>query len=96
MWGLRAREGAYRSSSRRQRLTALALPLPPPPLSLRSGHCKKLAPKWRSVAQALHGIIKVTAVNCEKEEALCQQNGVQSYPAIKAYRCPACPAVVVV
>lgn len=49
------------------------------------GHCKGLAPKWRQVAQALHGIIKVNAVNCEKQAELCQQHGVSSYPTIKAF-----------
>ena len=63
-------------------------PFPPPPKNpARSGHCKELAPKWRKLADALHGVVKVAAVNCEKEQGLCQQHGVNGYPSIKAFRC---------
>lgn len=34
----------------------------------RSGHCKQLAPKWRKLAEALHGVVKVAAVNCEQQQ----------------------------
>lgn len=63
-------------------------PLHPPPCPLlwRSGHCKQLAPKWRRVAEALHGVAKVAAVNCEQQQALCQQYGIRSYPTIRAFR----------
>lgn len=57
------------------------------PVARRSGHCRQLAPKWRKVAEALHGVAKVAAVNCEQQQALCQQNGIRGYPTIKAFRC---------
>jgi thiol-disulfide isomerase/thioredoxin len=59
-------------------------------LSPRSGHCKQLAPKWRKLAEALHGVVKVAAVNCEQQQAVCQEHGVRGYPTIKAFRCACC------
>ena len=50
------------------------------------GHCKQLAPKWRKVADALHGVIRVAAVNCEKEVQICESVGVGSYPTIKSFK----------
>lgn len=50
------------------------------------GHCRQLAPKWRKVAEALHGVVRVAAVNCEQQQALCQQSGIRGYPTIKAFR----------
>lgn len=52
----------------------------------RSGHCKHLAPKWRQVAAALHGVVRVGAVNCEQQQSLCQQHGVRGYPTVRAFR----------
>ncbi len=57
-------------------------PNPSPPIS---GHCQQLAPKYRAVASALQGVVKVGAVNCEDHKAVCQQAGVQGYPTIHAY-----------
>lgn len=51
-----------------------------------SGHCKNLASKWRKVAESLHGVIRVAAVNCDEQKALCQGQGIQGYPTIKAYK----------
>ncbi len=50
------------------------------------GHCRALAPKWRKVAEALHGVVRVAAVNCEAHAAVCQARGVQGYPTIKAFK----------
>jgi thioredoxin-like negative regulator of GroEL len=46
------------------------------------------------VAEALHGVAKVAAVNCEQQQGLCQEHGVRGYPTIMALRCagPAAPA----
>ena len=33
------------------------------------GHCRQLAPKWRKLADALHGVVRVSAVNCEDQKA---------------------------
>ncbi|KAK9821669.1 hypothetical protein WJX74_006601 [Apatococcus lobatus] len=49
------------------------------------GHCQQLAPKWNKLADALKGVVKVAAVNCEEEQGLCQQNGISGYPTIKAW-----------
>ncbi|KAI3429290.1 hypothetical protein D9Q98_005386 [Chlorella vulgaris] len=49
------------------------------------GHCKQLALKWRKLAEALHGVVKVAAVNCEQQQAVCQEHGVRGYPTIKAF-----------
>lgn len=38
------------------------------------------------MAEALHGVAKVAAVNCEQQQALCQEQGVRGYPTIKAFR----------
>ena len=54
--------------------------------SIRSGHCKQLASKWRKVAESLHGVIRVSAVNCDDEKALCQAQGIKGYPSIKAFK----------
>lgn len=34
----------------------------------------------------MHGVIRVTAVNCDEQKQLCQAQGVQGYPTIKAYK----------
>ena len=39
------------------------------------GHCRNLAGKWKKVASALKGMVKVAAVNCDAEAALCQAHG---------------------
>lgn len=50
------------------------------------GHCKQLAPKWRKLADALHGVVRVSAVNCDDQKSLCSGRGVQGYPTIKAFK----------
>lgn len=49
------------------------------------GHCRTLSPKWSSLAKSLQGVIKVAAVNCESNEAICERHGVDGYPTIKAF-----------
>ena len=39
------------------------------------GHCQQLAPAWGKAASKLAGVVKVGAVNCDEEKALCQQHG---------------------
>lgn len=51
-----------------------------------SGHCKQLASKWRKLAESLHGVVRVAAVNCDEQKALCQAQGVRGYPTIKAFK----------
>lgn len=38
------------------------------------------------MAESLHGVVRVAAVNCDEQAALCQGQGIQSYPSIKAYK----------
>lgn len=40
-----------------------------------SGHCRKLAPHWGKLASALKGVVRVGAVNCDADSALCQKHG---------------------
>lgn len=49
-------------------------------------HCKQLAPKWRKLADALHGVVRVSAVNCEEQKDVCAARGIQGYPTIKAFK----------
>ncbi|GAB4816305.1 hypothetical protein N2152v2_003351 [Parachlorella kessleri] len=50
------------------------------------GHCRQLSPKWKKVGEALNGVVKVAAVNCDEQKALCQQHQIRGYPTIKAFR----------
>jgi D-serine deaminase-like pyridoxal phosphate-dependent protein len=36
------------------------------------------------------GVVKVVAVNCEQQQAVCQEHGVRGYPTTKAFRCACC------
>jgi protein disulfide-isomerase-like protein len=53
------------------------------------GHCKNLKPKYISAAKSIKKSketgIKFGAVDCTKEQYLCQKYGVQGYPTLKAY-----------
>jgi protein disulfide-isomerase A6 len=50
------------------------------------GHCKQLAPEWASAAEALapRGV-KLGAVDCTANEALCSRFGVSGYPSILVF-----------
>jgi protein disulfide-isomerase-like protein len=50
------------------------------------GHCRQLSPKWKAVADALHGVVRVAAVNCDAQQALCQGQNIKGYPTIKALK----------
>lgn len=45
---------------------------------LRCGHCQQIKPVWQQLAEDLKGVIKVGAVNCEQEKALCTMNSANS------------------
>lgn len=51
------------------------------------GPCQQLAPQWRKLAKMVSDIpnVYVAEVNCETENSLCRQQGVQSYPSIRLY-----------
>lgn len=48
-------------------------------------HCHELAPAWREMAKELEGVIRVGAVNCEDDWALCRMQGIHSYPSLLIY-----------
>ena len=50
------------------------------------GHCQQLKPTLEALAGELAGLVKVGAVNCEAEKALCSSHGVTSYPTLKLLR----------
>ena len=46
-------------------------------------HCQRLKPTMERLAKELEGLVKVGAVNCEKEKQLCGVEGVSSFPVLK-------------
>jgi len=48
-------------------------------------HCQEMVPKFKKAAVLLEDIVTLGAVNCEKHNALCQQQGIQSYPTVKFF-----------
>jgi len=50
------------------------------------GHCREMKPVWERLAGELAGVLKVGAVNCETEKALCSMNSANSFPLIKIFR----------
>jgi len=51
------------------------------------GHCKKLAPEFKSAAKELIGTAKLGAVDCDVEEnkPLCSKYGVKGFPTLKSF-----------
>lgn len=49
------------------------------------GHCKNLVPEWEKLASSLKGIVKVGAVDADKERQLAQVYGIQGFPTIKLF-----------
>jgi len=50
------------------------------------GHCKNLAPHWKSAASKLKGKVKLGAVDATVHQALAQRYGIQGYPTIKYFK----------
>lgn len=46
------------------------------------GHCKKLAPIWRTLAERVQGKLAIAEVNCDNHAALCKAHDVQGYPTL--------------
>ncbi|KAG6836914.1 hypothetical protein H0H93_001280 [Arthromyces matolae] len=46
------------------------------------GHCKKLAPVWKSLAKSMQGKLNIAEVNCDDHPALCKSYGIQGYPTL--------------
>ena len=53
----------------------------------RCGHCKSLAPAYEKVAESLHGIVNVVAVDCDADanKGTCGQYGIQGFPTLKVF-----------
>ncbi|XP_076166338.1 dnaJ homolog subfamily C member 10-like isoform X2 [Ptiloglossa arizonensis] len=49
------------------------------------GHCHRLAPIWKKIAEELDGAVRIAVVNCEDEWQLCRQIGIRSYPTLLHY-----------
>lgn len=49
------------------------------------GHCKALAPEWTKAAEALKGVVKLVAADCDADSALAQEYSIQGFPTIKAF-----------
>ncbi len=50
--------------------------------SPQCGHCHELAPAWRRLARRLQGVVRVGAVNCQDDWALCRNQNIRSYPSL--------------
>ncbi|KAH7726903.1 DnaJ-like protein subfamily C member 10 [Aphelenchoides avenae] len=48
-------------------------------------HCHELAPTWREFAREMDGVVRIGAVNCAEDPALCQSQNVMGYPSLVAY-----------
>ncbi|KAF5284025.1 hypothetical protein FQA39_LY17158 [Lamprigera yunnana] len=53
--------------------------------SAQCHHCHQLAPVWRKLSVELEGVLRIAAVNCEEDWALCRQIGIISYPTLLYY-----------
>jgi thioredoxin-like negative regulator of GroEL len=49
------------------------------------GHCLEVMPEIRRAAILLEGVAHVAAINCDKEQRLCQWAGIRAYPEIRLY-----------
>ncbi|CDZ98780.1 Thioredoxin/protein disulfide isomerase [Phaffia rhodozyma] len=49
------------------------------------GHCKKLAPTWKKLAEEIGPSITIAEVNCDERKALCSAEGVMGYPQLYLY-----------
>lgn len=58
------------------------------------GHCRNLAPKWSKLAVALKNIVKVGAINCDEEEALCAQHKCVRLTILGSYLAAHCACLV--
>ncbi|BBN09197.1 protein disulfide-isomerase A6 [Marchantia polymorpha subsp. ruderalis] len=49
------------------------------------GHCKKLAPEWKTAAKNLKGKVKMGQVDCDAEKGLMGKYGVKGFPTILVF-----------
>ena len=46
-------------------------------------NCKSFVKEYKELAKQLKGVIRVTAVNCDKEKKICDEYDVKTYPTLK-------------
>jgi thiol-disulfide isomerase/thioredoxin len=51
----------------------------------RCGHCKKLAPAWKNLAQSMQNKLTVAEVDCEAHKALCKNQNIEGFPTLVFY-----------
>ncbi|KAK3268575.1 hypothetical protein CYMTET_22918, partial [Cymbomonas tetramitiformis] len=49
------------------------------------GHCKRLAPEWTKATEALKGVVKLVAADCDADDALAKEYSIQGFPTVKAF-----------
>lgn len=49
------------------------------------GHCKKLAPVWKQLADSMREKVTIAEVNCDDHPALCKQENIKGYPTLVLY-----------
>lgn len=52
------------------------------------GHCKKLAPTWKQLAEVLKNKVNIVEVNCDvtDNKPKCREQGIQGYPTLLFYQ----------
>jgi thioredoxin domain-containing protein 5 len=46
------------------------------------GHCKKLAPIWKQLAQQMKNKLTIADVNCDDNASLCKSQSIEGYPTL--------------
>jgi len=46
------------------------------------GHCKKLAPTWRELADTMKGVLTIAELDCEMHKSLCKTEDVRGFPQL--------------
>uniref|UniRef100_A0A7S0WEP5 Thioredoxin domain-containing protein n=1 Tax=Cryptomonas curvata TaxID=233186 RepID=A0A7S0WEP5_9CRYP len=49
------------------------------------GHCKQFAPQYEKIASNLQGLVKVGAVDCDKQKAIASKFGIRGFPTLKIF-----------
>ncbi|KAG0631153.1 hypothetical protein M758_1G231400 [Ceratodon purpureus] len=49
------------------------------------GHCKRLAPEWKTAAKNLQGKMKLGQIDCEAHKDIAQRYGIKGFPTIKLF-----------
>lgn len=58
-------------------------------LICRCGHCTRLKPTWKNLAEMLNtdeSRVKIAKVDCTENQQTCSENSVTSYPTLKFFK----------